>query len=149
MTHYLRFDVKLWGAGKVQIGPTQSVQFESANGSLANLQSIEFVPQVSGVVESVAIHLPGNPEPLFVMQLDSPTVARMGDSVTFRPSGLKVHAEGDPSIVAWAAATQSVPDATFEDFLKNNPEASLKEAWEAAFIAGSRVTHILLTGDAP
>lgn len=149
MIRYVDLYVTLLDEGGNQVGAQQYVQFEMRDGVLANLQSIEFISSTNGAVRRATLHAsPGAPA-LFSLEMKAPISTRTGDTLRFAPAGIKVHGEGDPSVVAWLSATQSVPDATFEQFTANNPEASLKEVWEAAFVAGSRVAHILLTGDAP
>lgn len=149
MATYIDLTVDLLDLNGVSIGTPQYCRFESANGTLANLQAISFVPNRAGVAAEVVLRSAATPAELFRITLERSQPFSARDTINFAPAGITVQGEGDPSIVGWMAATQSVPDATFEEFLAGNPDASPKEIWEAGFVAGTRITHILLTGEAP
>lgn len=149
MTQYLDIDVDLLDACGASLGPRQRCTFESANGSLANLSTISFVPQFDGKASTVVLYRPGDGEELLRFPLERPQWYTAGMNVHFNTASIKVHGEGNPSITTWLTAVYDVPDATFEEFLTGNPDATAKEIWEAGYVAGTRITHILLTGDAP
>lgn len=139
--------VALYGPTGTLIGQ-QSTMFESANGGLANMQSLTFTPNFSGEASRVALRNAPDAPALIEFDLDRPVTFTAGSSLVCAPASLKVHGEGNPSVIGWMEATMSAPDATFEAFIEANPEATVKDIWMAGFAAGCNITTILYTGDA-
>ena len=86
-------------------------------------------------------------EAVMECRLDYPITGPLakGDTVSINTSSVTAELGGMANSFIGRAA--EITTESFEEFLEKRPGATLREIWEAAFVAGHQTAHTLLTGD--
>jgi hypothetical protein len=129
------------------------VMFDITGGVARNIASIVW-SVLGGFTQHITkmkVHRYIHEEAVFECSLDSPLSGglRHGDTITVQSNGgVRITMDGDVSLGAWLQATGSIMDCDFDNFMEKYPNATHRDLWEAAFVAGHQTAHTLLTGDA-
>jgi hypothetical protein len=98
-------------------------------------------------IATLKIHQRMWDEAVLECRLDRPITGALGkgDTVSINASSITAELGGMANSFIGRAADITVE--TFDAFMERRPGATLREIWEAAFVAGHQTAHTLLTGD--
>ncbi len=127
----------------------QAVHMDIKEGKAFNTNSLSWpVTAHSSIgITTTKLHKDQWGEAIMSCKLNNllPATLCSGDTINFSVGGVGVTLDGVISVILSREAESRL---SFEEYVEKNPDATPRDVWEAAFVAGHRTAYTLLTGEA-
>lgn len=128
----------------------QAVHMDIKEGKAFNTNSISWPVTAHssiGITTTMKLHSDQWGGAILSCKLSNPLPATLcnGDVINLPAGGVGGTLDGATSAILSREAESRL---SFEEYVEKNPDATPRDVWEAAFVAGHRTAYTLLTGEA-
>lgn len=121
------------------------VMFEPTSGGIRSVDTVTIAITRTMTTGAIQYRRPQDSVPFLTSRSHTPLHVFAGDVINYHAGQLRIDMDGlDLAVLLSAPRAKNV---TLEDFMQDNPDATPREVWDAAFMAGHQTAHIMLTGD--